>query len=179
MFVKMDCVVAELSATIDWSVTDFYKTESELKTPERRSVILAELKWCGLIRSQAKILDQIKWLPSNKLSRYFGVERHGLPDVLGEVELPDENNSRAEYSNQVKVYCSRYLEDNVGWAVSLFAMYRFGLIEYLGFEQVGCQWKAKPDFEERYLEMMKLEGVKNVVEIVGKNGSHRLGFWRQ
>jgi hypothetical protein len=52
MFVKMDCVVAELSATIDWSVTDLYKTESELKIVERRSVILAELK--GVDSSGAK-----------------------------------------------------------------------------------------------------------------------------
>jgi hypothetical protein len=98
--------------------------------------------------------------------------------VLGEVEFPDENKSRADYSNQVRMYCSKYLDDNVGWAVSSFAMYRFGLIEYLGFEQVGCQWKAKPDFEKRHLEMMKLEGATSVDEIVG-NGSSPFGFLKR
>jgi hypothetical protein len=176
MLKRFDCVVAEVLVIAEYRSSELQNVGSELAESERYYVLLEELKRNRVIRFDTDRLRPARWVPGKKLRKYFGAERHGLPDVSIDITVPKNRNAGSKYADHVRAYLSTDQQALLEHATTPFAFCRLGWIEYCGFDPQGNFFKAKPAFEERSREGMAASEHAMIVETIGDDGLPHFKF---
>src|ERR1700761_9082174 len=124
MKMKLDAVVAEIVRNIDLEIVQHNPGLAKYPRQHRLYVLFDFLRKEDVIKDVNEG-DLPTLRPSTRLERFFGVERHGILDEYEDIVDPSALSAiHSEFGKEFDALRGEALEKEVGFIISLFAMYR-------------------------------------------------------
>lgn len=142
MKVKLDAIVAEIANAVVSDLLEHDPRFEQLPRPERMHLIVAMLRDRRLVRLEnANSAATPYWRPARRLQSYFGAGEHGIGDEHEELALPSAISFLADEASQAMARFDVQLDQIVGLVITVFAMYKQGMLEFCGKEDGLCSFQ--------------------------------------
>jgi hypothetical protein len=141
MKVRLDALIAEITANIDAELLEYDSDFAALPRFNRLHFILRSLARCDLARAERSSGRKIiRWRPSHRLKDYVGLRPRGIPDEFERIEAPVTISTLADEFDEILQTLDNPIEETAFAVLRRFAMYEMGLLEFRGKKDGLCQF---------------------------------------